>query len=56
MPLVVILIMVLSGKNVVMIKEWKQASRTYVRLITGVVLILLGWLLILIANGTINLG
>jgi len=56
MPLIVILFMVLTGKNVVIIKEWKQASRTYVRLITGVILILLGWLLILIANGTINLG
>lgn len=56
MPLIVILFMVLSGKNVAIIKKWKQASRTYVRLITGVILILLGWLLILIANGTINLG
>ncbi len=56
MPLVVILLMVMAGKNVVIVKQWKQSSRTYVRLITGVILILLGWLLILIANGTINLG
>jgi len=56
MPLIVILFMVMAGKNVARIKEWKQASRTYIRLITGVILVLLGWMLILIANGTINLG
>lgn len=56
LPLVVILVMVLSGKNVARIKAWKQSSRTYMRLATGLVLIWLGWLLILIANGTINLG
>lgn len=56
MPLLIILFMVLAGKNVTIIKQWKQSARTYVRLITGVIMILLGWLLILIANGTINLG
>ncbi|MBI4158822.1 GAP family protein [Candidatus Woesearchaeota archaeon] len=56
MPLVVILLMVLAGKNVAIIKQFKQNSRTYIRLVTGVILILLGWLLILIANGTINVG
>ncbi len=55
-PLLIILIMVLAGKNVTIIKRWKQGSRAYVRLITGLILIWLGWMLILIANGTINLG
>lgn len=56
MPLIIILCMVLAGKKVVNIKRWKQASRGYIRLITGLILIWLGWMLILIANGTINLG
>lgn len=55
MPLVVILLMVHFGYTKVQtLKRWKQANRTYMRLATGVILILLGWLLILIANGTIT--
>ena len=55
MPLVVILLMVHFGyAKVQTLKRWKQANRTYMRLATGVILILLGWLLILIANGTIT--
>ena len=56
MPLVVILLMVYFGHKIQYIKRWKQANRTYMRLATGVILILLGWLLILIANGTITLN
>jgi len=57
MPLVVILLMVHFGYTKVQtLKRWKQANRTYMRLATGIILILLGWLLILIANGTINFG
>jgi len=56
LPLLVILLLVLTGKKIHVIKQWKQESRSYVRLITGILLIFLGWLLILIANGTINLG
>ncbi|MEK6983865.1 MAG: GAP family protein [Nanoarchaeota archaeon] len=54
LPLIVILLMVNFGFKIQNIKRWKQGNRTYMRLATGVILILLGWLLILIANGTIT--
>lgn len=53
-PLIVILLMVHFGFKIQNIKRWKQANRSYMRLATGIILIFLGWLLILIANGTIN--
>ena len=53
-PLVVILLMVNFGVKIQNIKRWKQNNRAYMRLATGIILILLGWLLILIANGTIT--
>ena len=56
MPLIVILLMVYFGLKIQRLKRWKQNNRTYMRLATGVLLILLGWLLILIANGTITLN
>ncbi len=56
LPLLVILLMVLFGAKLQNIQRWKQGNKTYMRLITGIILILLGWLLILIANGTINLN
>lgn len=56
MPLIVILLLVKFGVKVQNIQEWKQANKRYMRLITGIVLIGLGWLLMLIANGTINLN
>lgn len=54
LPLIVILLMVNFGVKIQKIKRWKQANRAYMRLATGVILIFLGWLLILIANGTIT--
>jgi len=54
LPLIVILMMVNFGFKIQHIKRWKQNNRTYMRLATGITLILLGWLLILIANGTIT--
>ena len=54
LPLIVILLMVYFGFKIQNIKRWKQNNRTYMRLATGITLILLGWLLILIANGTIT--
>ena len=56
MPLVVILLLVIFGAKVQNIQKWKQGNKAYMRLITGIILIALGWLLILIANGTINLN
>jgi len=55
-PLLIILLLVNSGTKIHTIKKWKQKNRTYMRLFIGILLILLGWLLILLANGTINLG
>jgi len=55
-PLIVILILVLFGTKLSKIKKWKQEKKAYMRLVVGILLVLLGWLLILIANGTINLG
>ena len=55
-PLIVILVVVAFGKKLHEIKKWKQESRGYIRLFIGLLLIGMGWLLILIANGTINLG
>ena len=54
LPLIVILFMVHFGIKIQNIKRWKQNNRTYMRLATGIILIFLGWLLILIANGTIT--
>ena len=54
MPLLVILLLVHGGLKIQDIKRWKQANRTYMRFAIGVTLIALGWLLILIANGTIT--
>ena len=56
MPLIVILLMVYFGYKIQNLKRWKQANRAYMRLATSIILLFLGWLLILIANGTINLN
>ncbi|MBI2576440.1 GAP family protein [Candidatus Woesearchaeota archaeon] len=56
LPLVVILFLVRFGIRLPAIQAWKQRNKATMRLITGCVLIALGWLLMLIANGTINLG
>jgi len=55
-PLVIILFLVAAGKKLYDIKRWKQKNKPYMRLLTGLLLIIMGWLLILIANGMINLG
>lgn len=56
LPLVVILLLVAGGTKLQVLKAWKQESRGIMRLAIGLLLIGLGWLLILIANGTINFG
>ena len=55
-PLLFILVLVASGVKLQALKKWKQDSRGYMRLFIGLLLIGLGWLLILIANGTVNFG
>jgi len=56
LPLIIILILVAAGKKLHEIKRWKQSNRAYMRLYIGLLLIAMGWLLMLIANGTINFG
>lgn len=56
MPLILILVLVLLGAKIQDVKEWKQSNRVYMRLAMGLLMILLGWMLILIANGVINFG
>lgn len=55
-PLIIILLLVAAGVKVSSVKQWKQDNKHYMRLAAGGLLIGLGWLLILIANGTINFG
>lgn len=56
LPLILILILVAGGTQLPAIKQWKQETRGLMRLAIGLLLVALGWLLILIANGTINFG
>lgn len=56
LPLIIILFLVAGGVQLHTIKNWKEGNKGFMRLAIGVMLILLGWLLILIANGTINFG
>ncbi len=55
MPLVVIILLTYFGVKVQNIKRWKQDYRHWMRLAIGIILIALGFLLMLIANSTINL-
>ena len=55
-PLIVILAAAMAGVKVTQMQRWKHANRANMRLAIGILLVFLGWLLILIANGTINLG
>lgn len=56
LPLVIILLLVTQGFKLHKIKAWKQSSRAYMRLAAGLLLVAMGWLLLLTANGTINFG
>lgn len=55
-PLIIILLMIAAGTKLTAVQNWKQDNKGYMRLAIGALLIGLGWLLILIANGTINFG
>lgn len=55
-PLIVILFMVAGGAKISAVAKWKEESKGTMRLFMGLLLISLGWILILIANGTINFG
>ena len=55
-PLLFILFLVAVGVRLQSLKKFKQDTRGYMRLFIGLLLIALGWVLILIANGTVNFG
>lgn len=56
LPLIVILIMVATGTKISDVSKWKEESKGSMRLFMGLLLASLGWILMLIANGTINFG
>ncbi len=55
-PLIVILIMVACGAKISKVAKWKEDGKGSMRLFMGLLLTALGWILILIANGSINFG
>ncbi len=55
-PLLVILFLVAGGTKINVVAKWKEEGKGKMRLFMGLLLIALGWILILIANGTINFG
>jgi cytochrome c biogenesis protein CcdA len=55
-PLLFILGLVLGGAKITAVQKWKEESKGVMRLGIGLLLIALGWILILIANGVINFG
>lgn len=56
MPLIVILLMVAGGTKISVVSKWKEESKGAMRLFMGLLMVALSWILILIANGTINFG
>jgi len=56
LPLLIILVLVASGFELYKVQKFRIEGRTYMRLLIGMLLVGLGWLLMLIANGTVNLG
>lgn len=55
-PLLIILAVVAGGAKISSVQKWKEDSKGAMRLAIGLLLIALGWILILIANGVINFG
>lgn len=55
-PLAVILGVVASGAKVSAVHRWKENTKGTMRLWLGLLLVALGWILMLIANGVINFG
>jgi cytochrome c biogenesis protein CcdA len=56
LPLIIILFMVAGGTKISVVSKWKEEGKGKMRLFMGLLLCALGWILILIANGTINFG
>lgn len=55
-PLVVLLLMVAGGVKLSDVAHWKEDGKGRMRLGVGLLLITLGWIVMLIANGVLNLG
>lgn len=55
-PLLIILGMVAAGVKLSAVQKWKEEGKGGMRLMIGLLLVALGWILILIANGVINFG
>lgn len=55
-PLLIILGLVASGAKLSAVQKWKEEGKGGMRLAIGLLLVALGWILILIANGVINFG
>lgn len=55
-PLLIILGLVASGVKLSKVAKWKEEGKGGMRLAIGLLLVALGWILILIANGVINFG
>lgn len=55
-PLIIILLLVAAGAKIGSVKKFKEENKGVMRLFIGLLLIALGWMLILMANGTINFG
>jgi len=56
LPLIVILLMVSFGVSAEAVKAWKDKQKKWMRLFMGLIMIALGIVLILWANGTISFG
>ena len=56
LPLIVILAFVYFGVKTEKVKSWKESQKKWMRLFMGIVMLALGILLILWANGTISFG
>lgn len=55
-PLILIVIMAAAGTKISAVQRWTDESKDILRLGSGFLLILLGWIIMLIANGVINFG
>lgn len=54
LPLVAITLLVSRGVKLSAVIKWKEESKGTMRLFIGLLLIVLGWILLSIANGTVN--
>jgi hypothetical protein len=56
LPMIILLALILSGVRVSTIQHWKNDTKGRMRLGVGLLLIALGWTILLIGSGVLNLG